>query len=251
MEVIPAIDIRSGRCVRLYQGDYEKETVYADDPVAVASRWRDGGAGRLHVVDLDGAATGEPVNLDAIRAIAATVGIPVQVGGGIRSLETARRLLSAGIERVVLGTAAVRDPGTVRTIVADLGTDRVVLAVDALDGRVAVQGWTEGTSMEAIDLVRNMQAVGVGRFLYTDISRDGTLTEPNFAAIEDLAGHTRLPIQASGGISTTEHVARLAAIGVEGAIVGRALYTADIDLRAAIDAANSDTGGQGVSRDGG
>ncbi len=248
MEVIPAIDIKSGRCVRLYQGDYAKETVYAEDPVAVALRWQDEGAGRLHVVDLDGAATGEPVNLDAVSAIAATVGIPVQVGGGIRSLETARRLLGAGVERVVLGTAAVRDPGTVRTIVEDLGADRVVVAVDARDGRVAVQGWTEGTTMGAIDLVRDMQAQGVGRFLYTDISRDGTLTEPNFVAIGDLSGHTNLPIQASGGVSTIDHIARLAVIGVEGAIVGRALYTADIDLRAAIDAA--ETGGQGVSRNG-
>ncbi len=237
MEIIPAIDIKSGRCVRLYQGDYNKETVYSDDPTSVALRWWEEGAGRLHVVDLDGALGGEAVNLDVIEAITRAVGVPVQVGGAIRSLETANRLLDMGVDRVVLGTAAIEDPGLVTEICRERGSGRVVVAVDALDGRVAVKGWTEGTSVGAMELVERMTELGVGRYLYTDISRDGTLTSPNFDAIEALVAYTRHPVLASGGISSVDQVAQLAAIGVEGAILGKALYAGVVDLGAAIKAA--------------
>ena len=236
MEIIPAIDLKSGLCVRLYQGDYQKETVYSNDPVSVALRWRQEGALRLHVVDLDGAAVGEPVNLDMIKAIATRVSVPVQVGGGIRSFQTAERLLDIGVDRVVLGTAAVEDPELIKQLCHEWGSDRVVIAVDARDGQVAIKGWTEGASVSATALVQQMDDLGVRRFLYTDISRDGTLTQPNFEAIQGLVRCTSHPILASGGISSTEHVVHLAAVGVEGAILGRALYTGDVDLGAAIKA---------------
>ena len=237
MEIIPAIDLKSGLCVRLYQGDYQKETVYSDDPVGVALRWQQEGAVSLHLVDLDGAAGGEPGNLDVIKAIAKRVDMLVQAGGGIREMDTAERLLDLGVDRVVLGTAAVQDPDLVEGLVQDLGSDKVVIAVDAREGRVAIKGWVEGTSVGAMELVQRMESLGVRRFLYTDIARDGTLTEPNFEAIEGLVGCTSHPILASGGISSIAHVLRLAAIGVEGAILGKALYTGDIDLGAAIEAA--------------
>ena len=237
MEIIPAIDLKSGLCVRLYQGDYGKETVYSDDPVSVASRWCSEGAVRLHVVDLDGAARGEPVNLEVIKAIRTRVGIPLQVGGGIRRLDTAESLLDMGVDRVVLGTAAVHEPGLIKRLCHDHGSDKVVVAVDSLNGQVAISGWTEATSLSAIELVRQMEHLGAHRFLCTDISRDGTLTQPNFEALEALVTGTSDPIQASGGISSLEHIVRLAGMGVEGAIVGSALYTGDIDLGGAIKAA--------------
>lgn len=234
MEVIPAIDLKTGRCVRLYQGDYEKETVFSDDPVGVALRWQKEGAPRLHVVDLDGAAEGEPVNLEVIAAIVAGVGIPVQVGGGVRSRETAEALLGIGVDRVVLGTAAVKDPQIVEQLCRVLGRDRVVVAVDARDGQVAVQGWTETTGLGPTELVRRMEEMGVARFLYTDIARDGTLTHPNFEAVGKLLSSTARPILVSGGVSSTEHVVRLAAMGAEAAILGRVLYTGGIALGDAI-----------------
>ena len=234
MEVIPAIDLRGGRCVRLYQGDYSRETVYSDDPVGVAIRWREQGAPRLHVVDLDGASRGTPVNLDAVRAIADGAGVPVQYGGGVRSFETAEVLLDLGLDRVILGTAAVRSPELVQRLCSERGSDRVVVAVDARDGLVAVEGWAEGTSVTAAALVAEMVGFGVRRFLYTDISRDGTLSEPNFEAIDSLLKTTKCPLQASGGVSHQRHLVQLASMGVEGAIVGKALYTGDLDLAAAI-----------------
>ena len=242
MEIIPAVDLRSGRCVRLYQGDYNKETVYSDDPVGIAARWWQEGALRLHVVDLD-AAAGEPGNLDAIQAIANEVGIPVQVGGGIRTPKAAEILLSIGVDRIVLGTAAVEEPELVSYLCETWGGYRVIVAVDARDGRMAIRGWKEDTSVDAIDVIRSMEAAGVERFIYTDISRDGTLTEPNYEAVEEAVRSTVCPVLASGGVSSTEHVVRLASMGVEGAIIGRALYSGDIDLRAALKAAgHSGTG---------
>ena len=238
MEIIPAIDLKSGLCVRLYQGDYGKETVYSDDPVGIALRWWRDGAPRLHLVDLEGAAAGEPANLGVIEAIVRNVGIPLQVGGGIRTLRTAEILTDLGVDRIILGTAAVKDPGLVQRLCRDYGGDKVVVAIDARDGRVAIEGWTEGTSLSAIELAERMEDMGVTRFLYTDISRDGTLTEPNFEAIEALVHATNRPVLASGGISSTDHLSRLASIGAEGAILGSALYTGVIELRSAIESVN-------------
>jgi len=238
MDVIPAIDIRGGRCVRLVQGDYERETVFADDPAEAARRWRDAGAKRLHVVDLDGAREGRPVNAAAVQGVMAAVDVPVQLGGGLRDLETVRRYLEAGVERVVLGTAAVKDMGLL-TVALELFPGRIAVGVDARDGTVVTEGWLEASGISAAELVRRLAALGVPHVIYTDTLRDGTLTEPNFAALEALlagvrasGGDTRVIY--SGGVSSLDHIRRLAETGVEGVIVGRALYTGDIDLREAL-----------------
>jgi phosphoribosylformimino-5-aminoimidazole carboxamide ribotide isomerase len=239
MEVIPAIDLKSGHCVRLYQGDYQKETVYSDDPLSVALAWQEQGAPRLHLVDLDGAALGRPTNLEAITAIIKRLDIPVQVGGGIRDMETAEILLLAGVGRVVIGTAAIEEPSLVEGFCRKHGSERVVVAVDARNGQVAIKGWREDTQVSALELARQMAGLGVCRLLYTDISRDGTLTGPNLDANALLVQKTGLAVLASGGIASLEHIRRLAATGVEGAIIGRALYTGDIKLAEAIASANS------------
>ena len=234
MEVIPAIDLRGGRCVRLFQGDYSQETVFSDDPAEIARRWEAAGAPRIHVVDLDGARTGHQDNREAIANIKSAVSIPLQVGGGVRTVQDAEDLASLGVQRFVLGTAAVRDPDLVARLSRQFGGQRIVVAVDARDGQVAIQGWREDTSVTASDLVDEMATLGVPRFLYTDISRDGTLSQPNFDALAQLVNATGGAILASGGVSRLEHLVRLAALGAEGAILGRALYTGAIDLRQAI-----------------
>ena len=232
-EVIPSIDIRAGRCVRLYQGDYGRETVYDDDPLVVARRWAAFGPPRLHVVDLDAARMGTPVNHGLIIAIARALPIPVQVGGGIRDEAAARRYLDAGLARVVLGTAAVQDPEFVERLVTR-DAESVVVAVDARDGIVRTEGWTVSGEVTAVELVSRMTALGVRRFLYTDIARDATLTEPNFTTLRELAASTSAAVIASGGVARVEQLPRLAAAGAEGAIIGRALYTGDVDLAGAL-----------------
>lgn len=239
MEVIPAIDLRAGRCVRLYQGDYRRETVYSDDPIAVALRWQEQGAPRLHLVDLDGAAQGRPGNQSIIDEIIRRTPIPVQVGGGIRDMETAAALVEAGADRVVIGTAAVEDAGLVERFCQRYGSSRLVVAVDAQDGQVAIKGWTERSPVTALDHAQRMKALGVCRLLYTDISRDGTLTEPNFLATALLVQRTGLAVLASGGIASQEHIRRLAGLGVEGAILGRSLYDGTINLGEALALVNS------------
>jgi phosphoribosylformimino-5-aminoimidazole carboxamide ribotide isomerase len=235
MEIIPAIDLKSGLCVRLYQGDYQQETVFSDDPLSVALAWQEQGAPRLHLVDLDGAAGGVPVNLDVITSIIQNLTIPVQVGGGIRDMATAESLFAAGAARVVIGTAAVENPSLVEDLCRKHGSQRVIVAVDAKDGLVAIKGWLETTGVTAQDLVERMALLGVRRILYTDISRDGTLTEPNFEANADLVRTTDMAVLASGGIATLDHILRLVDTGAEGAILGRALYTEAISLREAIE----------------
>ena len=235
MEVIPAIDLRGGKCVRLYQGDYAQETVYSDDPLETALRWVDMGATRLHIVDLDGARDGSPANLAAVERISSAAGVPVHLGGGIRDLNTARTAIDSGVSRIMLGTAAVEDADLISTLLSEIGNERVIVSVDAKDGRVALHGWLQSSDALATDLVADMAAKGVKRLLYTDISRDGTLTEPNFEAIGELATQEAgIHLIAAGGIATVEHLERLAEIGVEAAIVGRAIYTGDINLREAI-----------------
>ncbi|NJK79026.1 MAG: 1-(5-phosphoribosyl)-5-[(5-phosphoribosylamino)methylideneamino]imidazole-4-carboxamide isomerase [Chloroflexaceae bacterium] len=235
MEIIPAIDIKDGVCVRLYQGDFEQATVYGEDPAAVARHWVAQGATRLHVVDLDGARTGYPTNTAAIRAIVAAVEIPVQLGGGMRTDDAIQAAFATGVERVIIGTAAVRDPGLVTRMV-ERYDERIIIGVDARDGWVATAGWTEMSEIHAAELIEQMAYVGVQRVIYTDIARDGTLTEPNYAATGALVRPDGTPpaIIASGGIAQVEHLLRLAALGVAAAIVGRALYTGDIQLPQAI-----------------
>ena len=234
MEIIPAIDLIEGRCARLYQGDYSRMTVYDGDPAEVARRWESMGARRVHVVDLDGARAGEPRNLDVIRRIADAVGVPVQMGGGIRDLDAVRQALSAGVQRVMLGTAAARNPRVVKDALAEFGEDAVVAAADSRDGQVAVSGWTRESGVRAVDLVRRMSAAGVRTFLCTDISRDGTLSGPNCELMRELAGVAGAGVIAAGGIGAVEHLAALAETGVGGAVIGKALYTGDVNLSDAI-----------------
>jgi phosphoribosylformimino-5-aminoimidazole carboxamide ribotide isomerase len=233
MEIIPAIDLRNGKCVRLYQGDYEKETVFSDDPVAMALRWQSEGAGRLHLVDLDGAAEGEPRNLDVIERILATVEIPVQVGGGIRSLVTIEQLLDLSVSRAILGTVAIENPDLIEEACRRFG-NRIIVGIDARDGLIATRGWLQQSSTTAGELAAGMVGLGARRFIYTDISRDGTLTGPNFEAIAGLLSRVNVPIIAAGGISSVGHLTGLAELGVEGAIVGRAIYTGDVNLEEAV-----------------
>jgi len=235
IDIIPAVDIRGGQCVRLYQGDYEQETVFSDDPLEVALKWQSMGAPRLHIVDLDGAATGEIGNMEIISEIAGALLIPTQLGGGIRDMAAVEKLLKVGIDRIILGTAAVEDPGLVERACHNFGA-AIIVGVDALRGHVATHGWREGTELDAVEFTRSMVQIGAKRFIYTDINRDGTLTEPNFAAIGEMVDAVRRPIIASGGVSTINHLIMLKNLGAEGAIVGRALYTGDINLKKAIDA---------------
>ncbi len=234
MELIPAIDLIDGKCVRLYQGDYSRETVYSDDPVEVALRWESMGASRIHIVDLDGARSGNPDNLAVVKRIVSAVRVPVQMGGGVRTLDTTRRILDAGVQRVMLGTVAVRDPQIVRDACAGFGSDAIVVAVDSKDGKVSVSGWTSASDMKATDLIASMMQAGVQTFLCTDISRDGTLSGPNYALMRDLAQVAGAGVIAAGGIASIEHLRLLANVGVGGAVVGKALYTGDIDLAEAL-----------------
>ncbi len=234
MELIPAIDLIDGKCVRLYQGDYSQETVYADDPVEVVLRWESLGASRIHIVDLDGARSGQPDNLDVVKSIVKAVEVPVQMGGGVRTLDSARRILEAGVQRVMLGTVAVRNPDIVRAACAELGSDAVVVAVDSKDGRVAISGWTSASDIQATDLVSSMMEAGVQTFLCTDISRDGTLTGPNYHLMSELVQVAGNGIIAAGGIASIDHLQRLVQTGVGAAVIGKALYTADIDLPEAL-----------------
>ena len=234
MEVIPAIDLKSGRCVRLYQGDFQRETVYSDDPLSVALAWQEQGAGRLHLVDLDGAAGGKPVNLEVTSEIIRQLTIPVQVGGGVRDEATAESLLATGADRIVIGTAAVEDPTFVEALCNHHGGSRVVVAVDARDGQVAIKGWTEQSPLSSLQLARRMSGLGVQRLLYTDISRDGTLTEPNFTATADLVRNTGMAVLASGGVTSLDQIRSLADTGVEGVILGRALYERAFSLPEAL-----------------
>ena len=231
MIVIPAIDLRGGRCVRLLQGDFARETVYGDDPVQMALRWQTAGAMMLHVVDLDGAKAGYPAQAAIVSAIARALTIPVELGGGLRSLDHLAAAFAGGVARVVLGTAAIEDRGLLTAALDRWGADRIVLGLDAREGLVATHGWIETTGVRATELAIGLAALGVRHVVYTDIGRDGTLHEPNYAALREMAETSGLAVIASGGVARREHLAALAAIpGVEAAIVGRAIYTGDVTL---------------------
>ena len=245
MLIIPAIDIRNGKCVRLYQGDYARETVYAEDPVEVGLAWERAGARWLHLVDLDGAAGQSGRNLPTVRAIAAAVGLPVQLGGGLRSWESLESAFAAGVERVVLGTAALEDRALLERATATYG-ERLAVGIDARGGLVATRGWRETSNVRALDLAREMVSLGVRRLIYTDIARDGTLAGPNFDSLAELVAAVPVPVVASGGVANLEHLLRLAALGAEAAIVGRALYTGQLDLAEALRALAGDGEGEDV-----
>jgi phosphoribosylformimino-5-aminoimidazole carboxamide ribotide isomerase len=234
----PAIDIRGGQAVRLLQGDYERETTYDADPAEAASRWAGEGAEYLHVVDLDGAKAGEPRNLDAVRRIADAVACPIQVGGGLRDAESVATLLEAGAARVVIGTAALRDPAFLDRALAEHG-DRIVVSVDARDGKVSLSGWTETSDVDVVAAVADLGKRGVCRFLCTAIEVDGTMEGPALGELSRIAAGTEAQVIASGGVGTTADLAALAALGattanLEGAIVGRALYERRFGVAAGI-----------------
>ncbi len=236
MDVIPAIDLLAGRCVRLYQGDYAQSQTFDENPVAVARQWAEGGAAILHVVDLDGAKAGQPVNLAAIEAIVRAVDMPVQVGGGLRDRDSVARLLDLGVQRIILGTVAVEQPDLVPQLCAEF-PGRIVVGIDARKGQVATRGWLETSTVMAPELAQRMAAQGVAAIIYTDIHRDGTMQGPNLEALRELAAQVSVPIIASGGVSSVTDLLNLLALeslGVTGAIVGRALYTGDVDLKEAL-----------------
>lgn len=236
MIVIPAIDLKDGKCVRLEQGLMERDTVFNDDPGAQARTWQDQGAELLHIVDLDGAFAGEPKNRYAIEAIIRSVSIPTQLGGGIRDLATIEAYLALGIGRVIIGTAAQRNPEMVKDA-CEKFPGRIVVGIDAKDGMVAVQGWAEVTGITAVELARKFEGFGVSAIIYTDISRDGMLQGPNIEATRQLAEAISIPVIASGGLSTLKDIENLVAIessGVTGVITGKAIYTGAINLAEAI-----------------
>ncbi|WP_373479749.1 1-(5-phosphoribosyl)-5-[(5-phosphoribosylamino)methylideneamino]imidazole-4-carboxamide isomerase [Geminocystis sp.] len=235
MEVIPAIDLLAGRCVRLYQGDYQQSQVFNENPLEVALQWQNQGAKRLHLVDLDGAKEGTTVNLDIIQTIVETLTIPVQVGGGLRDRISVERLFNLGVERAIVGTVAVENPELV-TELCEAFPHKIAVGIDARNGKVATRGWLETSTIEATDLVQQISDKAAA-IIYTDISRDGTLIGPNLEALKELAKVTNIPIIASGGISCLTDLLSLLSLeslGVSGVIVGKALYTGKVDLKEAI-----------------
>ncbi len=237
MLLIPAIDLQDGRCVRLRQGDLDDATIFSEDPSAIATQWIDQGARRLHLVDLNGAVAGKPKNESAIKSIIAAVGgdIPVQIGGGIRDLDTIERYLDAGISYVIIGTAAVKDPGFLHDACSAF-PGNIIVGLDARDGKVATDGWSKLTRHDVFDLARKFEDYGCEAIIYTDIGRDGMLSGVNIEATVKLAQHVRIPIIASGGVTDLRDIEALCAVeheGVEGAILGRSLYEGTLDFAAA------------------
>ena len=236
MLIFPAIDLFEGKAVRLYKGDYDQMTVYHNDPLAVARDFKAAGATHLHVVDLEGARSGETPNIDTVAALAANSGLFTEVGGGIRSIEVVERYLNAGVSRVILGTAAVNDRAFLKEALARYG-EKIAVGVDIKDGFVAIKGWTEKSELDALDFCAEMEALGVRTIICTDISKDGAMKGANHELYQTLAERFSLQIIASGGVSSIEDVKRLAARDIYGAIVGKAYYTGAISLKEAIEVA--------------
>lgn len=240
MLIIPAIDLRNGKCVRLVEGKLDRETIYSDQPAEMGTKWESMGAKFLHLVDLDGAFAGEPKNLEAIKEILSTVKIPCELGGGIRDLATIEMYLGLGMNRVILGTAAIADPELVGEACRRFGSDRIVLGLDAKNGRVAIHGWDATATKTAVALAVEMKKLGVSRIIYTDISRDGTLQGPNLVSTREVAEITGLAVTASGGISGPEDIREVKALetyGVDSVIVGKALYDGRLELAEALEIA--------------
>ncbi|MBI5700568.1 1-(5-phosphoribosyl)-5-[(5-phosphoribosylamino)methylideneamino]imidazole-4-carboxamide isomerase [Candidatus Saganbacteria bacterium] len=228
-EIIPAVDILNGKCVRLKQGSFDKETVFFQNPLDAAKHFVEKGAKRLHIVDLDGARTGTPKNFEIIKTISENITIPIQVGGGYRKMEDIEALVSLGISRVVLGTSAIFNPNLIMNV-CERYDDQIVVAVDAKDGKVMANGWTNVSQKSATSLAQEAVRIGVKRFIFTDISRDGMMAGPNFDAIQKFASSVDVPVIASGGITKKEDVDKLRALKVEGCVIGQALYIGAIKL---------------------
>ncbi|HHX18089.1 MAG TPA: 1-(5-phosphoribosyl)-5-[(5-phosphoribosylamino)methylideneamino]imidazole-4-carboxamide isomerase [Clostridium sp.] len=233
MIIYPAVDIKDGRCVRLVQGEFDKVTIYSEDPVEMALKWEGLGAEYLHVVDLDGARTGETQNISITSEIASKVKMPIQLGGGIRSIEIIEKVISKGIQRVILGTSAVKNPDLVKKAI-EIYKEKIVIGIDAKDGMVAIDGWENTSDFTAIDFASKMVELGAKTIIYTDIARDGMLTGPNLIAMREMAQSVDAEIIASGGVSSLKDIKDLKETGVSGVIVGKALYTGDLDLKEAI-----------------
>jgi phosphoribosylformimino-5-aminoimidazole carboxamide ribotide isomerase len=247
MIILPAIDLLDGQVVRLREGKLTDKTVYSDDPLGFARRWEEEGGTCLHVVDLNAAFTGEPRNIDIIKRLVRTLNIPVQVGGGIRSLEAATTFFEAGVSRVVLGTGAVDSPILLENLVNRFGGDKIAVSVDAREGHVAVRGWTEVTAINVLDFIRMVEKLGVGTIIFTDIATDGTLIGPNFAALEKILQATKCNIISSGGVATLDHVKNLAAMRrLYGVIIGRSLFDGTVDLAEAVAVANYHSDARGA-----
>lgn len=236
MQIWPAIDLRGGKCVRLQQGDYNRETIYGDDPAEMAKRWVDQGADCLHLVDLDGAKDGSLKNRDAISAIVAAVDIPCEVGGGIRDEATIEQLLSLGLARLVIGTKALREKEWFAQM-CERFPNKLVLGIDAKEGMVATDGWLEVSTTSAVDLAKEFEKLPIAALVYTDIATDGMLAGPNVPAMKAMKDAVGLPVVASGGVTSVEDVKNLAVAGLDGAIVGRALYEGRLTVRDAVAAA--------------
>ena len=236
MLIIPAIDIKSGKCVRLFQGRMDKETVYSDDPVSVAKRWEDEGAEFLHIVDLDGAVSGVPKNKEIIESIIKSVKIPLEVGGGVRNIETIKEYFSIGAKKVIIGTVAWENPILISEV-CKMFPERIIVGIDAKNGNVAVRGWEDVTETSASTLAKRFEGMGISGIIYTDISRDGTLSGPNIDSIKSFAKSISIPVIASGGVSDIndiKNIMKLKKHGVTGVIVGKALYSGAVNLKEAI-----------------
>ena len=234
MQLYPAIDIKGGKCVRLTQGLFDNVKVYSDTPADMARLWVSQGATYLHLVDLDGALAGQSVNEPVIRAIAESVSVPIQIGGGIRSKEAVSSMLNLGVQRVIIGTKAVENPQFIQEMIEEFGPEHIAVGVDAKDGMVAIEGWEKVSSLSASELCQQMKEYGVRHIVYTDISRDGMLTGPNVAATKKLTDDTGLDIIASGGVSSMDDLQNLYKQGIHGAIIGKALYEKRVDLKEAV-----------------
>ena len=228
-EIIPAIDLLNGKCVRLKQGRYNAETVYSKNPIEMARKWETQGAKRLHLVDLDGARTGIPKNIEIVKSIAQEVKIPVQLGGGIRSIDLIQELIECGIDRIILGTTAVNNPNLLGQVCNRFG-EHIAVAIDAKEGQAATEGWTKISRKDILTLAKEAIALGVKRFIYTEINRDGMLIGPNFEGIKNFVAQVSVPVIASGGVSTKEDIEKLKQTGSEGCIVGKALYEGKVRL---------------------
>ena len=230
MRIYPAIDIKEGKCVRLKQGNFENTTVYSNNPIEMAKKWEQFGAQYLHIVDLDGARSGKSINREIIQKIVHELSIPIQLGGGIRTLQDVERALNDGVQRVILGTSAVKNPELVKEAVKQYG-ERIVVGIDAKDGMVAIEGWEQISACSAIDFAKQMEQIGVQTIVYTDIAKDGMLEGPNIEAMKEMTQSVSIDVIASGGVSSKYDIIQLKETEVEGVIIGKALYTGNIDLR--------------------